>query len=144
MSEILLLIAGTVVAINLVYVLLPNGSFEKYSRYTFGLILILVFIGTLTNAEISSQVLDFDSQMPVYNNDGIKETINNQTEKLIESKIKEQLTENNIVIDNLYVFLEENELEKVVVIPKNKNESEKICDIISSFCDIQKEIIIIE
>lgn len=143
MSKILLLIAGTVISVNLVYVLLPSGSFEKYCRYIFGLILILVFVGSITNVNISSQILDFNNQLPVYNNN-IEKTINNQTEKLIESRIKEHLVNNDIYIDDIYVVLENNDLKKVTVISKNKNDIEKVLNIISSYCDIEKGKIVVE
>ena len=56
MSEIIILIATTVIAINLLYTMLPSGSYEKYCKYILGLVLLLVFAGTVKKFDISSEI----------------------------------------------------------------------------------------
>jgi len=144
MTKVILLIAGTVVAINLVYTLLPSGKYEKFSKHIFGLILILVFAGTIVKVDISSDILNFDEDVPVYNNKKISEVIGLQTARIIESKITEKLSSEGVTIKDVKVTLENNKISMVSIKKYNFDASEKIRDIVSSFCDIKKDNVVIE
>lgn len=144
MSEIIILIATTVIAINLLYTMLPSGSYEKYCKYILGLVLLLVFAGTVKKFDISSEILNFNENIPVYENTKIAETVQKQTEVLINENINNMLKANRIYVKNVNVFLNNDVLVKVKVSLSDMKDKEKTISLISSYCDINKEIIVIE
>ena len=144
MSKIIVLIATTVIALNLLYTMLPSGSYEKYCKYIFGLILVLVFAGTVTKFDISSQVLDFRENTPVFENKKIIETVQNQTELLICENIENMLKSKRIRIKSVSVTLENNELLQVNIKPDDPDRRDEIISLVSAYCDINKENIVIE
>lgn len=144
MSKIIILIATTVVAINLVYTILPSGNYEKYCKYIFGLILILIFAGTLLEFDISSNVLDFNNNVPVFENQKIVDTIHSSTELLICENIQNMLKVNKIKSENVSVVLEQDQLISVRVKLENKDDEKTASSLISSYCDIDENKIVIE
>lgn len=144
MSKIIVLIATTVIALNLLYTMLPNGNYEKYCKYIFGLVLVLVFAGTVTKLDISSQVLDFDKNVPVFENTKIVETVRNQTEALICENIENMLKSKRIKINSVSVKLDDNVLLEVKLKPDDSSDTDEIITLVSSYCDINKENIVIE
>lgn len=144
MSEIIILIATTVIAINLLYTMLPSGSYEKYCKYILGLVLLLVFAGTVKKFDISSEILNFNENIPVYENTKIAETVQKQTEVLINENINNMLKANRIYVKNVNVLLNNDVLVKVKVSLSDMKDKEKTISLISSYCDINKEIIVIE
>lgn len=144
MSKIIVLIATTVIALNLLYTMLPNGNYEKYCKYIFGLVLVLVFAGTVTKLDISSQVLDFDKNVPVFENTKIVETVQNQTEALICENIENMLKSKRIKINSVSVKLDNNLLLEVKLKPDDSRDTDEIISLVSSYCDINKENIVIE
>lgn len=144
MSKALLLIAETVVVINIIYVLLPNGTFEKYSRHIFGLILMLVFAGTVTKVDISSDILYFDKNIPVYNQQKIIDVVEHQTKDIIEEKIVEQLTNEGISIKNVTVSLENDTLNGIEIVSGNNTNNEKIISLVAEYCGVNDNIIVVK
>lgn len=144
MSKIIVLIATMVIAVNLLYAMLPGGSYEKYCKYILGLILILVFAGTITKLEISSDVLDFDNNVPVFESVKITENVQQQTEDLICSNIRNMLKSKNFNLKSISVILEEGILTEIRLSPSDKNNIDEIISLVSAYCDINKSIIMIE
>ena len=144
MSKVIVLIATTVIAINLLYTMLPGGSCEKYCKYIFGLILVLIFAGTVVKFDISSRVLNFNNNVPVFETTKITEIVHRETEELISENIQSMLKSKRIIIKNINVTLSDGEIKEVKIeIRDNANKSE-IVSIVSSYCDINEEKIVIE
>lgn len=141
MYKIIILISGTVVIVNLIYALLPSGNYEKYSKHILGLILVLVFINSLVNVELSSEILNFDQQIPTFSQDKIRYTIEAQTATLLEDKIKQHLNDNDISVKDIKITLKDASIEQIFLI--SNGNIEKICEIISDFCEISTEKIVI-
>ena len=144
MYKIIILIATTVVAINLVYTMLPAGGYEKYCKYIFGLVLVLIFAGTVTKIDISSDILNFNNNIPVFDSTKIEETFKEETEQLIVNNILSMLKSNRIFADDITVLLENNEISEIKVYMSGEANKEEIISLISSYCDINKDAIMIE
>jgi len=142
--KIIILIATTVIAINLLYTMMPGGNYEKYCKYIFGLILILIFAGSFTKIDISSEVLNFNNDIPVYETRKITETVNKQTEALIAENISNMLKSHRIYIESISVCLQNDSISEVKVLYENNERTDEIISMISSYCDIDKELIMIE
>ena len=144
MSKIIILIATTVIAINLLYALLPEGNYEKYCKYIFGLILILIFAGTVVKFEISSEILDFNNNVPVFENTKIADVVSEQKEKLVRDNIINMLKSKRFFVKDLIVTIENNELKNVKVNLRDEKNVNEIISLISSYCDINKDVIVVE
>ncbi len=144
MSKIIILIATTVIAVNLIYTMLPGGGYEKYCKYIFGLVLVLVFAGSVREFDISSGVLDFNNNVPVFENSKITETVQKQTNEIVRQNIINMLKSNRKSVKNVEVTLENNEVTEVKVKLANEDNREEIISLISSYCDINKETVVLE
>lgn len=144
MYKVIILIATTVIAINLLYTMLPGGNYEKYCKYIFGVVLVLIFAGTIAKFDISSQVLDFEDNVPVFENTKITETVQKNTEKLISENIVNMLKVNRLSVKNVEVILENNELINVKVSLSDEENKGKIISLISSYCDINIDAVVVE
>ena len=60
MGKVFLTIAGTVVVLNILLLLLPDGKYEKYVRFTAGLIVLLTVFGSIFRLNPDHAALNFD------------------------------------------------------------------------------------
>lgn len=144
MGKIIILISTTVIAINLLYTMLPGGSYEKHCKYIFGLILVLVFAGSIMKIDISSEVLNFDGNIPVNEDVKIIDIASQKTEALINDNIQNMLKSKRISVEEVGVKMEDNKILEVKVVASSIGEKDRIISLISSYCDINKENVVVE
>jgi len=85
-----------------------------------------------------------NNDIPVYETRKITETVNKQTEALIAENISNMLKSHRIYIESISVCLQNDSISEVKVLYENNERTDEIISMISSYCDIDKELIMIE
>ena len=143
MSKIIILIATTVIAVNLISTILPSGGYEKYCKYIFGLVLVLIFASSVSEFDISSEILDVEN-IPVFENTKITETVQEQTEEIVNENIINMLKSNRISVKSVEANLEGSEVKEVKVKLLNESLKDEVISLVASYCDIKTDYVMIE
>jgi hypothetical protein len=145
MKDILLTVAGTVAVLNIIYLFIPDGKYEKYMRVTAGLIIILTVINLVTGIEISGNTLYFDELPADYDLSALEKVMISQTEGEVSANITKKLSEkygNVFKIEN--VTIENNAVARVDVRIYDKSAAASVQNEIAAYCDINKAKVVIE
>ena len=146
MTNILLTVAGTVVVLNIIYIFIPDGKYEKYIRPTAGLIVILTVVRLLFGIEISSDVLDFTSYAAEKQSmTQLEETLEKQTEQVACDKINRMLAAGYTdKAEAVWVDIADNVITAVGVRIYDESVRSTVCGQIAAYCDININSIVIE
>ena len=140
MREIFFKICGTVLILNVMLLILPDGKYEKYVKFTAGLIVILSVAGSLFDMSIDHKILNFDKEAFLTDT---KET----EQKLFENITAETLEECIFKELGFYVDVEmdlkDNNIQKIEVVGVN-DKKELVEETIIRYCDIKRDRLVIK
>ncbi len=140
MGKVFLTIAGTVVVLNILLLLLPDGKYEKYVRFTAGLIVLLTVFGSIFRLNPDHAALNFDKNAYTLENEGVLETARRQiAEKSIAEKIKEETG-----IETTVSVVLENDKIKSVHISGCSEKKDEVADIAAAYCDINRGFVVVQ
>ena len=145
MKDILLTVAGTVAVLNIIYLFIPDGKYEKYMKVTAGLIIILTVINLVTGIEISGNTLYFDELPEEYDLSALETVMISQTEEKIADNITQMLyPKYGEVFEIENVTVENNAVAQVNVKIYDKSASDAVINEIAAYCDINNAKVVIE
>ena len=146
MGQIFLTIAGIVIVLNMIYLLLPDGKYAKYSQLIAGLVVICVVAAAIFNTKISSDVIHFEEYTPAFQNENLEEVVEEQTREVTESTIASYLKSlyGEDIIEEVSVELEENAIVSVKVKITNVMLKDKIREDTAQYCDIKSDCVVVE
>ena len=141
MSEIFFNITGTVLVLNILFLLIPDGKYAKYVQFVAGLIVIMTVAGNFIDVSIDYSSLDFDeASLSGFDEQKFRSAVRKYlTEDSIETKIKE-----TVGIDTeVDVSMHNNEFSGVTVFT-DSSEHKKITEVIVQYCDINRNLVVIK
>lgn len=140
MREFFLTIIGTILVLNVMFLLLPHGKYEKYVKYVAGVIVLLTIATNLFSVKIDHDIINFDNESAYYNNEDLNIKVK---EQISESTLKEKiLNETGIEVD-IDLSLNNEKIDKITI-ENAKEKEDKIINIIMSECDINRDKIVIK
>lgn len=141
MREIFFNITGTVLVLNVMFLLIPDGKFEKYVRFIAGLIVILTIIGNIINIKLDHAVLQFDeSDISYQSNEELEQSVKTD---LIEETLEERIANELGISVDIEAEINGNKFNGIVILGA-KEKIEEIKDTIIQYCDINRDNIMIK
>lgn len=139
MSTIFFNITGTVLVLNVLFTLIPNGKFQKYVQFVAGLIVILTVAGNFIHINFDHKLVYFDENAFSYDSKKLENSVRND---LIEESIRNKLEEEFQIKPEVVVVTDNNEIVEVSVF--TDYDKEKITEVLTRYCDINRSMIVIK
>ena len=141
MSAIFFNVSGTVLVLNVLFVLIPDGKYAKYVQFVAGLIVILTIAGNFINTSVDYSALNFDEVS--FSTFDAEKFENSVREDLIEESIKIKIKEISQKDTEVEVETAANEILKVTILTDEINCGE-IIDVVAQYCDINREFVVVK
>ena len=143
MTKIFFTVSVCLIVLNILVMLIPEGTYRKYSKLVCGFISVAVVLGIIMGADV-----DFD-----FSDRYLSETFSvqeartialRQGAKIIEDNVKTQLEEKFGGNFDVYVSDDGSKISKLKVIAPHGNNEEEIIRVILTVCNTERENIIVE
>ncbi len=143
MTNILLTVAATVVVLNIIFLFVPDGKYEKYIKITAGLIVIATFLNLIAGVEISGDILHFDEIAAEHDISELEAVMAEQVEENVKQKITEHLSgkyDGKFEVTDVKIS---NNAVTLFCIKIFDKRDEIIADL-AAYCDINTENVVVE
>ena len=143
MVKIFFTVSVCVTVLNIMVMLIPEGTYRKYSKVVCGVISVAVVLGIVVGADI-----DFD-----FSDRYLEETFSvqqaqtmalRQGAKIIEDNVREELEKHFSQGFQVVVTDDGNKISKLKVISEKGIEKEEIIKVVLTVCQAERENIIVE
>ena len=143
MTNILLTVATTVVVLNIIFLFVPDGKYEKYIKITAGLIVIATFLNLITGIEISGDILHFDEIAEKHDTSELEAVMAEQVEENVKQKITQHLSER---YDGKFEALDVKISDNAVTLVRIKifDKRDEIIADLAAYCDINTDNVVVE
>lgn len=125
-------LCGLIIVLNLLFIVIPENAYEKYVRFTVGLIVILTVCESIFHFELNGTALYFDNSAFEYNSEKL---CNEFKAELIEEELKEKIRNQTGISPKISVVFDGNKIESVSV-SETDGKKEEIIDTVMRECDI--------
>lgn len=132
-------ICGTVVILNILFILIPEGKYEKYIRFVAGLIVILTVAGSIFKIDFSPEILSFDFKGFDEKSEIVNDSLKKQTAEVELERLIFEQTGTSCDVD---VEFTEGKFSKITV--TNVTNAEKTINIIMRNCDINRNNVVLQ
>ena len=132
-------ICGTVIVLNILFILIPEGKYEKYIRFVAGLIVILTVAGSIFRIDFSPEILSFDFKGFDVKSEMVNDSLKKQTAEVELERLIFEHTGTSCDVD---VEFTEGKFSKITV--SNVADAEKTINIIMRNCDINRNNIVLQ
>lgn len=140
MGEIFFKITGTVMVLNIIFLILPDGKYEKYAQFIAGLIVILTIAGSIFKVEIEHSVLNFDQNAFEFDNSKLKSVAE---EQIIEETLQKNIADELGIDVTIDVEFADRKIHSIDVFTDSERKNE-ITDVLLSYCDINRKDIVVK
>lgn len=141
MSSVFFNITGTVLVLNILFLLVPDGKYAKYVQFVAGLIVILTVAGNFINVSLDYSALNFDeTAFSEFDNEELENSVRKD---LIEDSVRVKINEAFNADAEVTAEISGNEILGITV-STNSLEREKIIDFVVQYCDINRESVVIK
>ena len=143
MVKLFFTVSVCVIVLNIMVMLIPEGTYRKYSKVVCGVISVAVVLGIIVGADI-----DFD-----FSDHYIEETFSvqqaqtialRQGEKILADNVKTQLEEKLGGEFIVVVSDDGNKITKLKVIAEKNVREDEIRNIVLTVCNTERENVIVE
>ena len=143
MTKIFFTISVCIIVLNILVMLIPEGTYTKYSRAVCGIISVAVVIGVIVNADIEFTLSDrYLSE--TFSAKEAQSVALKQGAKILEEKVSEELEKSFSKPFKVIITDDGEKLSKLKIISEKGVDSEKIIDVALTVCKGERENIIVE
>lgn len=140
MGGIFFNIAGTVLVLNILFLLIPDGKFSKYVQFVAGLIVMLTVAGNFLSLDIDHSIIHFDDEALSYDSRKLEKSVRDE---IIAESVKTRIEEKFGIEADVMVKTESNSITEVTVFTDCR-DTEKIAGLVMQYCDINRESVVIK
>ena len=134
-------IAVGLIVVNIIYVLLPESSYNKYMKMLVGILLLVFIAGKIPEANILSVLSESENiyvDTPFYKED-YQETLKQQLEQEIDKRIKYELYKNFNKQIEVKSRVENGEITEICFVSVPEIDEKEIINFLSNTYKLDKE-----